>query len=54
MNEPVETILKRFDEPDEVRQMTLGKFEIVRVGGLAIGRARRVLADRSRRMDAHR
>jgi hypothetical protein len=32
-------ILKRFDEPDEVRAMTLGRFELVRLGGLTVGRA---------------
>ena len=32
-------ILKAFDNPDEVRQMSHGRFEIVRIGGLAIGRA---------------
>ena len=32
-------ILKRFDEPDDVREMTLGKFELVRIGGMTIGRA---------------
>ncbi len=32
-------ILKRFDAPDEVREMTLGRFEIVRLGGLTLGRA---------------
>ena len=32
-------ILKRFEAPDEVRKMTRGRFEIVRVGGLTIGRA---------------
>jgi hypothetical protein len=32
-------ILKRFDHPDEVREMTLGKFEIIRIGGMTIGRA---------------
>jgi len=35
----IEVILKRFDQPDEVRTMMKGKFEIVRVGGLTIGRA---------------
>jgi methyltransferase (TIGR00027 family) len=35
----VEVILKRFEQPDEVRVMTKGKFEIVRLGGMAIGRA---------------
>jgi hypothetical protein len=37
MIDPV--ILKRFDAPDEVREMTLGRFEIVRLGGVTIGRA---------------
>jgi hypothetical protein len=32
-------ILKRFDAPDEVREMSNGRFEIVRLGGLTIGRA---------------
>ena len=32
-------ILKRFETPDEVREMPLGRFEIVRLGGVAIGRA---------------
>jgi quercetin dioxygenase-like cupin family protein len=35
----VGVILKRFEIPDEIRQMTKGRFEIVRLGGLAIGRA---------------
>jgi quercetin dioxygenase-like cupin family protein len=34
-----EVILKRFDTPDEIRAMALGKFEIVRIGGLTVGRA---------------
>ena len=34
-----EVILKRFDQPDETREFHLGKFEIVRIGGLTIGRA---------------
>jgi hypothetical protein len=37
MIDPV--ILKRFEEPDEVREMSRGRFEIVRLGGLTIGRA---------------
>jgi quercetin dioxygenase-like cupin family protein len=32
-------ILRRFDEPDEIREFEKGRFEIVRVGGLTIGRA---------------
>jgi uncharacterized RmlC-like cupin family protein len=35
----IPVILKRFDNPDEVREMPLGRFEIVRIGGLTIGRA---------------
>jgi len=35
----LDVILKRFDAPDEVRTMTLGKFELVRLGGVTIGRA---------------
>ena len=38
---PVSTdvILRRFEHPDEVRALTLGRFEIVRIGGMTIGRA---------------
>ena len=31
--------MKRFEQPDEVREFELGKFEIVHIGGLTIGRA---------------
>lgn len=31
--------LKRFDAPDETRQMAKGKFEIVTLGGMTFGRA---------------
>lgn len=34
-----EVIMKRFEEPDETREFELGKFEIVDIGGLKIGRA---------------
>jgi len=33
----LETVLKRFEEPDEVRTFEKGKFEILRVGGMTIG-----------------
>ena len=33
------TILKRFDTPDETRTFPKGKFELVRIGGMVIGRA---------------
>jgi quercetin dioxygenase-like cupin family protein len=35
----LDVILKRFEQPDETRNMTLGKFEIVHLGGMTIGRA---------------
>ena len=35
----LEAILKRFEEPDEVRVFEKGKFELVKVGGMTIGRA---------------
>ena len=34
-----DVILKRFEHPDEVRQFEKGRFELVHVGGLTIGRA---------------
>ena len=34
-----EVIQKRFERPDEVREFANGRFEIVRLGGLTIGRA---------------
>ncbi len=34
-----EVILKRFDQPDETRTFPKGKFEIVHIGGMTIGRA---------------
>lgn len=36
---PLSVILKRFEHPDEVREMALGRFEVVRLGGMTIGRA---------------
>jgi quercetin dioxygenase-like cupin family protein len=36
---PLDVILRRFDSPDEVREMVKGRFEVVRIGGLTIGRA---------------
>jgi len=35
----LDVILKRFESPDEVRTFDKGKFELVRIGGLTIGRA---------------
>jgi len=34
-----DVILKRFDMPDEVRTFEKGKFELVHIGGMTIGRA---------------
>ena len=34
-----DVILKRFEKPDEVRTFDKGKFELVHVGGMTIGRA---------------
>jgi 2-hydroxychromene-2-carboxylate isomerase len=35
----LDVMLKRFEQPDEVRTFEKGKFEIVRIGGMTIGRA---------------
>jgi quercetin dioxygenase-like cupin family protein len=35
----VDVILRRFDAPDETRVMQKGRFELVRIGGVTIGRA---------------
>ena len=34
-----DVILKRFEQPDEVREFPLGIFELVTLGGMTIGRA---------------
>lgn len=34
-----DAVVKRFDHPDETRTFEKGKFEVVRIGGLTIGRA---------------
>ena len=39
MTPDLAVVLKRFDEPDEVREFEMGRFEVVRIGGLTIGRA---------------
>ena len=33
----MDVTLKRFDNPDEVRTFTRGKFEIVHIGGMTLG-----------------
>ena len=35
----VDFLIKRFEQPDEIRVFTKGKFEIVRIGSMTIGRA---------------
>jgi hypothetical protein len=35
----IDVILKRFDSPDETRTFEKGRFELVRLGGVALGRA---------------
>ncbi len=35
----IAVILKRFETPDETRTLVKGKFEIVRLGGMTLGRA---------------
>jgi quercetin dioxygenase-like cupin family protein len=35
----IEVILRRFESADETRVMEKGKFEVVRIGGLTVGRA---------------
>jgi quercetin dioxygenase-like cupin family protein len=35
----MDVVLKRFEAPDEVRELVKGRFEIVKLGGLTIGRA---------------
>jgi hypothetical protein len=39
MKPSLDVVLKRFEQPDEVRTFEKGKFEIVRIGGMTIGRA---------------
>jgi quercetin dioxygenase-like cupin family protein len=35
----LDVVLKRFDKPDEIRTFPKGKFEIVHIAGMTIGRA---------------
>jgi hypothetical protein len=35
----IDVILKRFEQPDETRRFELGRFELVTLGGMTIGRA---------------
>jgi len=38
-SDELQVILKRFDAPDEVRELEKGRFEIVHLGGITVGRA---------------
>jgi quercetin dioxygenase-like cupin family protein len=35
----LEVILRRFEEPDETREMIKGRFELITLGGITVGRA---------------
>lgn len=35
----LEVILKRFEKPDEIRHFDKGRFEVIHIGGMTIGRA---------------
>jgi mannose-6-phosphate isomerase-like protein (cupin superfamily) len=35
----LDVVLKRFEQPDEIREFELGRFELVTLGGMSIGRA---------------
>lgn len=35
----LDVILKRFEQPDEIRHFDKGKFEVVHIGGMTLGRA---------------
>ncbi len=35
----LDMVLKRFEQPDELRVLKKGRFEIVRLGGMTLGRA---------------
>ncbi len=39
MSDATQTILKRFETPDEIRKFPKGKFELVHLGPMTIGRA---------------
>jgi hypothetical protein len=36
---PLDVILKRFDTPDETRTFPKGRFDLIRIGSMTIGRA---------------
>jgi quercetin dioxygenase-like cupin family protein len=36
----VDVVVRRFEQPDEIREFAKGRFEVVRLGELTLGRAR--------------
>jgi hypothetical protein len=38
-SEMLDVILKRFEQPDEIRTFPKGKFDLIQIGGMTIGRA---------------
>jgi len=38
-SQTLDVVLKRFEQPDEVRTFELGRFDLVALGGMTIGRA---------------
>jgi hypothetical protein len=39
VTEPLDVVLKRFDSPDETRLFSKGRFDLIHIGGMTIGRA---------------
>jgi len=39
MDRPDDVVFKRFEDPDEIREMPLGRFEVIHLGGQTLGRA---------------
>jgi quercetin dioxygenase-like cupin family protein len=39
MGSNLDTVLKRFESPDEIRRFPKGRFELLRIGGQTLGRA---------------
>ena len=50
----VDVVLKRFGRPDEVHEFELGRFELVTLGGMTIGRATNSLAGSGPSMSGQR
>ena len=50
----LDVVLKRFEQPDEVREFEQGRFELVHLGGMTIGRRPISPAGNGRSMSARR